>query len=375
MRSWRYIPKGTRDLRLDFLRGYLIFAMVVDHVGEGSWLHALTGGDRFVVSAAEGFVFLSGLVMGTVYRRVILQGGLEAAIRKALRRGAKLYVLHAVLTLGFVTASGFAGAFWFVPFQDHTGYVIDVLTLRQTYYLTDVIHLYTVLVLTLPLALLLLARGRTFLLLLGSGLLWATYQRYPYELTAVTGNLAFPAAAWQIFFFVGLIFGYHRARIGTVIGRVPMILAVPLLGCAAIAMVAQHVSDNTLFRADVWSGQSYSDFFFKPDVRPGRLLAAAVFFPLAHLLVTTAWRPLLAGLGWFLLPLGQNSLLAYSLQLPIVLTAATILSQIGLERGYPAVNTAVQLAAVVTVWAALKGIRLVSAILAQPIRNATPHPR
>ena len=112
MRNWRYNEAGGRDLRLDFLRGYLIFAMVVDHIGEGSWLHALTGGDKFVVSAAEGFVLISGLAMGLVFRKIIERQSLIAAVRKALARGAKLYLLHAGLTLSFISASGLAGAFW-----------------------------------------------------------------------------------------------------------------------------------------------------------------------------------------------------------------------------------------------------------------------
>src|SRR5438105_2505860 len=67
--SWRYV-EAKRDLRLDLLRGFAAFAMIVDHVGpvESSWLAFLTGANRFCVSAAEAFVFISGFVMGMVYR-------------------------------------------------------------------------------------------------------------------------------------------------------------------------------------------------------------------------------------------------------------------------------------------------------------------
>ena len=34
-----------RDPRLDLLRGFCVFAMIVDHVGGSSWLYALTGGN------------------------------------------------------------------------------------------------------------------------------------------------------------------------------------------------------------------------------------------------------------------------------------------------------------------------------------------
>src|SRR6266446_2451322 len=72
VRTWSYYRTADvasrRDLRLDLLRGFCIFAMVVDHFGGDSWLYAITGGNRFYVSAAEGFIFISGFVMGQAYR-------------------------------------------------------------------------------------------------------------------------------------------------------------------------------------------------------------------------------------------------------------------------------------------------------------------
>ncbi len=64
---WRYREQGHRDTRLDLLRGYAVFAMICDHATNISWFSPFTGGNRFVVSAAEGFVFLAGLVVGMVY--------------------------------------------------------------------------------------------------------------------------------------------------------------------------------------------------------------------------------------------------------------------------------------------------------------------
>src|SRR6266550_3648324 len=77
LRSWKYTA-GKRDLRLDLLRGFAAFAMIADHVGaaEYSWLANITGGNRFFVSAAEAFVFISGLVMGIVYGPLIAKIGL-----------------------------------------------------------------------------------------------------------------------------------------------------------------------------------------------------------------------------------------------------------------------------------------------------------
>src|SRR5687768_15200653 len=100
--SMRFVatPVG-RDPRLDLLRGFCVFAMIVDHIGGASWLYALTGGNTGPITAAEGFVFLSGLVLGIVSRRRVSRDGLAAAVRSALVRAWTLYALTVVLTLVF----------------------------------------------------------------------------------------------------------------------------------------------------------------------------------------------------------------------------------------------------------------------------------
>src|SRR5438309_616631 len=89
--------RGSRDLRIDLLRGAAVAAMVIDHVGgDRSWLYALTGGDRFYVSAAEAFVFLAGIVAGTVYGpRAVRHGG--AAALRLLRRAGVIYLWTVLL--------------------------------------------------------------------------------------------------------------------------------------------------------------------------------------------------------------------------------------------------------------------------------------
>src|SRR5215471_1357784 len=89
---------SRRDLRVDLLRGFCIFAMVVDHFGGDSWLYAITGGNRFYVSAAEGFIFISGFIMGQAYRAKRDKSGLPAAMGEALKRARTLYLATVALT-------------------------------------------------------------------------------------------------------------------------------------------------------------------------------------------------------------------------------------------------------------------------------------
>ena len=71
MQSWHASWPGDTP----YPRMVAIFAMVVDHFGGDSWLTPFTGSDRFLVSAAEGFVFLSGFIMGVVYGGRIARRG------------------------------------------------------------------------------------------------------------------------------------------------------------------------------------------------------------------------------------------------------------------------------------------------------------
>src|SRR4028119_1967695 len=88
--SWTYSSSSKRDLRLDLLRGFCIFVMIVDHIGGLSPLRAITGGNTFFISAAEGFVFISGLLLGEIYRKVAEREGFGAALRRAIQRAWKL---------------------------------------------------------------------------------------------------------------------------------------------------------------------------------------------------------------------------------------------------------------------------------------------
>src|SRR3989442_16005289 len=94
--AWRYEATeeghGPRDLRVDLLRGFCVFVMIIDHVGgEQSWLYVFTGGNRWVVSAPQGFVLLSRFTMGMVHKRTINVKGVPAVFEKGFWRARLLY--------------------------------------------------------------------------------------------------------------------------------------------------------------------------------------------------------------------------------------------------------------------------------------------
>src|SRR5437867_976349 len=127
------VSERGRDLRIDFLRGMFVVGMIVDHVGGSSWLYLLTGGNRFYASAAEGFVFVSGLVAGRAYTRAIERNGMSSGLWRLLRRAGQLYLLTIGLTLLFVPASELLHVPWALGWDMHDswGFVLSTVTLHR----------------------------------------------------------------------------------------------------------------------------------------------------------------------------------------------------------------------------------------------------
>ena len=156
---------NRRDLRVDLLRGFCIFAMVVDHFGGDSWLYSITGGNRFYVSAAEGFIFISGFIMGQAYRAKRDRSGLPSAMAEALRRARTLYLATVALTLLFSVLYLYTdivlwtGRDFGLGIDSLQEIAVAALTLHYTYHGTDILAMYTLLLAVAPIILLLLSVG------------------------------------------------------------------------------------------------------------------------------------------------------------------------------------------------------------------------
>jgi hypothetical protein len=354
-----YPRSEGRDLRLDLLRGFFVFAMIVDHIGGSSWLYAITGGNRWLVSAAEGFVFVSGLTMGMVYRVKLQRLGLRAASWAALQRARTLYLLTVALTLGFTLIARLTDlAIWterYLAAGEPLELLVGALTLHYTYHGADILAIYTILVACTPLLLFLLAEGKTSWIIAGSWLLWAGYQHFPEQFAvpwAIRNNHYFPLAAWQVLFVGGLVIGWHRQALSAVVReRLGVLRAAPVrvsLFSPVAALLSVGWIDHGHF-AD-WALDPMVGPFAKPSLGPGRLVLFLALFALGYLVLTVAWGPIARVTGSLLLPLGQTALYGYTMQLLLILP---IYNTLDLSREAPeqiAVNSAVQLAAVATVW-------------------------
>ncbi|MCC7103598.1 MAG: OpgC domain-containing protein [Chloroflexi bacterium] len=361
---WAY-PSGAsrRDLRLDLLRGFAVFAMIVDHFGGRSWITPITGGNTFLVSAAEGFVFLSGFVMGMVYGRRFLRDGWTATTEAILRRAALLYAVTVGLTLLFVSLFTFTNLrLWLdraygLGLTDPLELVVGTLTLHYTYHGTDILWMYTVMIAATPILFHLLTTGRTRFVIAGSALLWLTYQFFPAQAAipwVVDSAVYFPVAAWQLYFAIGLVMGYHRDRLAARLSPVRGWPSLLVCSVAFLGLVLLDWGHNT-GRLMGWPllnklGPIYDVVFDKPSVAWGRVLVFVIAAAFYFSLVDQLWRPIHRLCGRLLLPLGQAALLAYGLHL-IVIVAVYNLDVIGLYDRSRWANTLLQSVTVGLVWA------------------------
>lgn len=373
-------PLG-RDPRLDLLRGFCVFAMIVDHIGGSSWLYWLTGGNTGPVTAAEGFVFLSGLVLGIVSRRRVSKDGLRAAIRATLTRAWTLYALTVVMTLVFVGLTvGTTLSLWVD--RDLLGevgtwpeLVAAVAAVRFTWHGTDILALYALLLAASPLALVLLARGRPFAVLAASWSLWLAFQLAPEQAVVpwrIEHAITFPFAAWQALFTSALVIGYHRQELAAWItgeserthGASPVYrfgLGVAACGLLllGVALTTGHAHAMTVNGVTLAS----LDLFDKASLGLGRIAAFASMSLALYLGVTLFWKPIERATGWLLIPLGQASLYAYAVHLFLILVAYNVPPYVGSpEPGWELHNTLGQLALVLLLWAMVKRKVLFSVI-------------
>lgn len=359
--NWAYAAVDKRDLRLDLLRGFAVFAMVVNHLGGASWFYLITGGNTFFVSAAEAFVFISGLVVGIVYGGIALKEGLPAAQRKALQRAFTLYKLTVALTLIFGALSFAFNLPWIrdVSVSDPLTFVLNVLTLHQTLYLTDIPMMYTFMLLGATLGLALLVNRRTHWLILGSAGLWLLAQLFPVQVPwTVNGSSTFDLAAWQLLFFGAMAIGFHRDAVAQKLKTLPRVPYFILAGLLLIWLIQLRNNDGA-WLAQIFPGLNtetfLSSFFSKHTLAPGRLIASLIVFQFAFLATTLFWKPLSAAFGWLLLALGQNALYIYTMHVILIALLAALLPHLpGNIAADGLLNTGLQLCIVLALWAMIQ---------------------
>lgn len=208
-------PRRERDIRLDFVRGLSMFIIFVAHVPANSWFLFIPARFGFS-SAAELFVFCSGLASGYAFGGAFVKQGFGVGSRRVLRRVLQVYGAHLGLVAGLVIASfaglwltgvDYPGQLALAPlFAGNGSGVIGLVTLRWMPSYTDILPLYIVLLAMIPLVMA-LARISTHLLFAVLAGLWLVANLTGLNLPANGTGWFFNPFAWQLLFFAGFSFG------------------------------------------------------------------------------------------------------------------------------------------------------------------------
>jgi hypothetical protein len=337
--SWKYHPEAGRDLRIDFIRGMVMFVLVINHV-EAFSLYALLTWERFgVVTGGEGFVILSGFVLGMVYRRRIEIKGWADSVNRILDRSFQLYrvnvaVILVVLLFHWLPLINADSVMTYVSFASGKVYnlypsadaplkvwLYRILLLQAGPHQFQILGLYIILIFFTPLALWVFQNGRTRELLGGSFLIYIYNWAHPTRITGAQFEWGFTLIAWQLPFFLGMAGGYHRDKIGEFwqnewVRKLFWTLSIPLF--LAFMFFANNNPNPRMpdfAKLSIIPGETFwrihSEWFLKNHIQPGRLFNYLIVLALGFQLLTHCWKPINKALGWYMIPIGQASLYVF----------------------------------------------------------------
>lgn len=220
----------TRDFTYDGLRGWLLIVIAINHL-YGGFVSQITREPFGFVSAAEGFVFLSGFVAYLVYSR-LADDPLQLK-RKIWLRSFTIYRFHIIAVLITFTL------IWFFPiyisqwvkffnaanwFNNPMQTIGSALLLLENPGYHDILILYLVPMLFLPFAILCIKKEKAYWVAIASFTVWliaqfATAQQFDAVFKVVFPDIKlnvsyFDPLAWQIYFYMGVLLSYLKFHKG-----------------------------------------------------------------------------------------------------------------------------------------------------------------
>jgi hypothetical protein len=207
------VAATERELRLDLFRGMALWLIFIDHLPPNilTWFTIRNYGFS---DATEIFIFISGYTAAFVYGRAMFERGFVVATARILKRVWQIYVAHVFLFTIFLAEISYVATSFENPLYTEEMGILDFLkqpdvTIVQALLLKfrpvnmDVLPLYIVLMLFLPLILWMMERKPDVTLGL-SVLLYALTWEFDWYLSAYpNGFWAFNPFAWQLLFVFG----------------------------------------------------------------------------------------------------------------------------------------------------------------------------
>ena len=321
-----------RDLRIDSIRGILLYAIGIEHMGvsiSGHFNHMLG-----IFSFAEALVFMSGLVTGITVYKTWSRRGMNVVTSHALERFRAIYLGHIIpcfiiLVLAALSANALYYFKSYMPIltsvSDGSRNYGDVLLymlplLYQPNYF-DIFPMFMLYMLLSPLFAYFVGKKQSFVIFALSGGLWLAIQFgfgrhwfHDWTINNVAIGGIFDPFAWQFLFLIAFYFGFNMHRGLPAFTRRPDFLAL----CGVICLTGLAARYGLL--PYVWHREGL--LFSKKHLSILRLINFLAFVCLLaefgrHFPKILIWRSATL--------LGQHSLQVFSYQIVLIYLSSPIM--------------------------------------------------
>ena len=305
---------------LDLLRGHYLVAILIDHFHKfPSPFEFYNGKGDLWVSAATGFVFLSGMLVAMVNLPKLADSGFGFVASRLFKRAFKLHVVGVVLTVVYSSLGLHFGTFpqigEGIRFTTLWEVVVNALLFNYSYGWADLLIFYALLLSVSPLILYALYKGYWKYVFFVSFICWA-YEFYSPGTLRISASF-FPLLSWQFIFVLGSLVGYFRADFSK-------LYRTYFMGANTkfrVFLIIAFVSTLTLSYLDVFYGlfagktkEMLDLYFVKLELGPARLVVFFIWFTFFYWLFNVFYVSVSKYLGWLFFMYGKNSLLTYVLQ-------------------------------------------------------------
>lgn len=299
---------GKRIDTVDILRGFFIFMIIVDHLGMfPSGFDFMTGRGFLWVSAAEGFFFLSGMMVGLIRGKKDKDKPFKTVAGKLFRRSLILYAWTIGLTAFFTFVAMAVGPNPGLKDEAWQGGVLTMLwhnvSLQYVYSWADFLRYYSVYLLISIVAIKLLRSGQAWAVGIISIVAWLFGREYTMLFT------------WQLLFFGGVLAGWYYDQILVWAKQLPKYLIALQYPLTIVLIIISVLSVYGSFQdlKDIVGG-----LFDRRYMPPLRVAMFILWFSSLYRFVASHEQWLKEKVGKFLIPFGQNSLYVYILHSFIV---------------------------------------------------------
>lgn len=331
---------ATRDYRLDFFRGLALVFIFIDHVPDNI-VSFFTLRSFAFCDAAEVFIFISGYTAALAYAPVFGREGIAMGFARIYRRVWQLYVAHLCLfmiftaevayTLKYLQNPLFADELQVGDYLDNQGETfIRVMLLQFQPSLLNILPLYILLLLALPI-LIMMIRRHVLLGLIPSAALYLLANLFGWNLPGFPeGRLwFFNPLSWQFLFTIGVALGFLRSRGAQDVGSkpwLPVVAAVVVVAAGALQFAWTLHEPFNLIPYYLPLPDSWLDKTMLPPARLISLLALAV---VVGAYIPRDARFMRSVAGWTVVLCGQNSLEVFCLGILLSVLANFVLSLAG----------------------------------------------